>query len=1187
MRIARATLLLVICVSCILFGGVATLEAAGPSVLSVKNYGAKGDGVADDYPAMKAAAAALCASPSGSRLVYPPGTYRINQYRIIDGPEANGVADVTYQNCKGVTISGYGATISVKGDFFQSADYTLDDIPFSWRKPVTPFFMLDSSDFTIEGFELYGGTDRMSKDPTIRDDASAGIATRRCSRYLLHDLDIHHFTLDAILLGWIDYDGLAADRDARLENIYAHNNARQGMSIIQVRGAWIVNCTFSDTGLTGGNYGSFNPEGGVDVEPDFTLADGMDVETGEIYFINSTFSGTNGPEFISAIPENVDSVAVFGSTIVSAPNPNAAYAFVVAPKTAFIENSSFTLRDGKAVLFGTWDNGALSSISSVVYANNIFTLDRNRQLVSEGVVPFELTNNDIHVNAGAADASFMDLRGLTKVAGNRFFIDASGNDSPFGQTAILTNGTQMVTSNEYRTNLNIGGRSFATQYGSNSAVTGEMFPNAPYFTPAGVNWSATAPYPVPAPAPTVTAPPVISNLAAVQFSTSTLISWMTDQPADAIVEYGPTISYGNVERLTANTRYHPVFLSNLQLGTTYHYRVTSTNSSAKSTASSDATFSIPSVRPPVVSTAAATGVGQLSATLRGTVNPNGASTTTSFEFGTDPSYGSSVAAQTRTGTTTQSISASPSLTCGTLYHFRAKATNSAGTRYGSDQTLTTSACPCTAFSISPSASNSSPASGSQLVVVTGSSSGCAGGSWSASGNGSWLTVSSASGSGSGSTTVSWTQNTSTSARSGLATIAGQSFTANQAGAPLCAYALSPQSATGAGTGGSGNIQVSGGPSSCVGSWNSSATSFLTLTGLTSGSGAGTWQVPYSYAANPSSNAARQATVTFTGSFPSGGTFTLTQAPLPSPSATKAPADFNADHKSDILWHHATTGENYLWTMDGYTVLSAGSINVVSDANWKVAGVADFDGDGKADVLWRHAVSGANYMYLMNGAAIIGAGAVGQPSSVSWKIAGTGDYNGDGKADILWRNASTGDDYLYLMNGISVLAAGPLNAVADTNWKVVASGDLDGDGKCDIIWRHSTTGEIYAWLMNGFTVAGAGVIETIPDQNWTIAGVGDFDGDGKADLFWRDVATGENYLYRMNGIAILERGPINDVDDLNWKVAATGDYDGDGKTDILWRHAITGDTYLYLMNGFTVVSGSELPPVPDLGWTIVR
>ncbi|MFY9822509.1 MAG: glycoside hydrolase domain-containing protein [Thermoanaerobaculia bacterium] len=88
---------------------------------------------------------------------------------------------------------------------------------------------------------------------------------------------------------------------------------------------------------------------------------------------------------------------------------------------------------------------------------------------------------------------------------------------------------------------------------------------------------------------------------------------------------------------------------------------------------------------------------------------------------------------------------------------------------------------CTSFSISPSSINPNASNGSQLVSVNGLPSGCQGGTWSTFSNDSWVSVSPSSSSGSGSATVSWTQNTSTSSRFSSDTIAGNSFSVNQAG----------------------------------------------------------------------------------------------------------------------------------------------------------------------------------------------------------------------------------------------------------------------------------------------------------------------------------------------------------------------------------------------------------------------
>ena len=73
------------------------------------------------------------------------------------------------------------------------------------------------------------------------------------------------------------------------------------------------------------------------------------------------------------------------------------------------------------------------------------------------------------------------------------------------------------------------------------------------------------------------------------------------------------------------------------------------------------------------------------ATLNGTVNANGLSTTVTFEYGTTTSYGSTVTANQSpvTGNSITNVSADISgLTPCTTYHFRVKAENSEGTVYG-------------------------------------------------------------------------------------------------------------------------------------------------------------------------------------------------------------------------------------------------------------------------------------------------------------------------------------------------------------------------------------------------------------------------------------------------------------------------------------------------------------------------
>ena len=95
---------------------------------------------------------------------------------------------------------------------------------------------------------------------------------------------------------------------------------------------------------------------------------------------------------------------------------------------------------------------------------------------------------------------------------------------------------------------------------------------------------------------------------------------------------------------------------------------------------------------PTVKTGSATNVTSSSATLNGTVNANGLSTTAEFVYRTIGSYSSSwsTSKQTVSGSSDTTVSIDISgLSAGTGYSYRIEAENSAGTSYGSENTFTT------------------------------------------------------------------------------------------------------------------------------------------------------------------------------------------------------------------------------------------------------------------------------------------------------------------------------------------------------------------------------------------------------------------------------------------------------------------------------------------------------------------
>lgn len=419
-------------------------------VVSVRDFGAKGDGVTDDYDALKAAATFICGVPDGT-LIFPAGTYHIGRYRILRGPRRNEVTNIRYSGCSGVTISGTGAKISVFGAFHRAADFTSGGYGVSYSVGVTPFEILNSSNFRIQGFELDGNVDQMSRDPNVAEGDNAGILTTNCKNYTIENVNVHHFHTDGIKLGG---NSTIADQGAILRNVTSTNNGRQGLSVIQLRTGRIVDSVFADNGRTGA-YGVHDPGAGVDVEPNRSVP-AVDVKTGMITFDNCRFEENMGPQFVSIWPDRVESIIVRNSTIRATRRDSGPTAFVNAPARGEVLNNIFEMARGHTVALSPPKAERTVGIIRLLFQGNDLRLsDRAGLYSSERMLPIEFVGNRVSVNSSGPERSPLTLGNMDKVENNSFFLSGKGHGGPTrtGPWGLAYVNVKSIRNNRYSTDL--------------------------------------------------------------------------------------------------------------------------------------------------------------------------------------------------------------------------------------------------------------------------------------------------------------------------------------------------------------------------------------------------------------------------------------------------------------------------------------------------------------------------------------------------------------------------------------------------------------------------------------------------------------------------------------------------------------------------------------------------------------
>ena len=362
---------------------------------------------------------------------------------------------------------------------------------------------------------------------------------------------------------------------------------------------------------------------------------------------------------------------------------------------------------------------------------------------------------------------------------------------------------------------------------------------------------------------------------------------------------------------------------------------------------------------------------------------------------------------------------------------------------------------CT-FTLS-AASGSVPAGGGTGSTGVTSPAGCA---WTGiSNNTSWLTVTGgASGSGSGTVAFSAAANSSTSPRTGTLTIAGQSFSVTQAGAP-CTYEVAPGSQAVGAIASNGSTSVTA-PTGC--SWTASSNNTGWLTVSSGATGNGSASVGFSTTANGSTSP-RTGTMTVAGQ-----TFTVTQA--------GAGCTFSLSSTSASI---AASGDT---ASTDVTSLAGCPWSATSNANW-ITVTSGASGNGNGTVSFSVAANAAGS--TRNGTLTIAS----QTFTVSQGAATCGYSISPGSQSVAAGGGSGSTN-------VTAPAGCAWTASTSTGWLAVTSGGSGtGNGSVTFTAAANTTAQARTGTLNvagqPFTItqAGAACDVTLTPTSRTVAAAG--------------------------------------------------------------------------------------------------
>jgi len=452
----------------------AAATQAGEPVDAVAQFGFVPDGRTDNYAAFHRWAEHVNRR-RGGHYSFRPGSYRVERYRTTPFRSRNPAEVINPHlfGCDGLTIVGHGARIVLNGRFHRTAEPGPDGLARGVHLAVfMPFTLRQCRNVTIAGFEMDGGVREMTRDDAVKETHAHLLNLQACSNVLLEDLDLHHCQTDGIYLGddWLfsRMRPAQACRDVVLNRVTCRNNARGGLSPLQVRGLTATDCRFAGNGFDLGDYRYHPPGFGVDVEPNrFDAGVDIDARTGDLAFVRCSFED-NVSAFLAAWTRRLDGALRLADCTSRNAN-NRRYHMILNFPGAIVEGGRHDTGTGS--IWTSWSGRGggelvlrdLEIRSAGNYGlfhshdGNLVTLERVRLIGTHGAPDF---------------GGFPTIQGdpgggrRNRVGGCEFFLPAARKSPERNWDIEPAFSHTLLEDNLFATDLPAaGGRHFATRYG--------------------------------------------------------------------------------------------------------------------------------------------------------------------------------------------------------------------------------------------------------------------------------------------------------------------------------------------------------------------------------------------------------------------------------------------------------------------------------------------------------------------------------------------------------------------------------------------------------------------------------------------------------------------------------------------------------------------------------------------------